>query len=100
MRALKRLFAKMTPASRLYFDTTNQTKTVDGGRASFLDKSPARTSRLRFAVPARIAHPRRRVSQARIRWAADCSILQDALRFSLLVLSSPTARPEYSRNLL
>jgi hypothetical protein len=28
-------------------------------------------SRLRFAVPARIAHPRWRVSQARLRWAAD-----------------------------
>src|SRR6266550_9526388 len=27
-------------------------------------------SRLRFAVPARIAHPRWRVSQARLRWAA------------------------------
>jgi hypothetical protein len=30
-----------------------------------------RMSRLRFAVPARIAHPRWRVSQARLRWAAD-----------------------------
>jgi len=26
--------SKIFPASRLYFDTTNQTKTVDGGRAS------------------------------------------------------------------
>src|SRR5438046_8178413 len=41
--------------------------TVDGGRAS----SPyVKGSRLRFAVPARIAHPRWRVSQARLRWAA------------------------------
>ena len=31
----------------------------------------SRMSRLRFAVPARIAHPRWRVSQARLRWAAD-----------------------------
>src|ERR1700679_11421 len=46
--------------------------TVDGGRASFLYL--LRMSRLRFAVPARIAHPRWRVSQARLRWAADYDI--------------------------
>ena len=33
MRALTRLWRRIFPASRLYFNATNQTKTVDGGRA-------------------------------------------------------------------
>ena len=90
----------------------------------------SRKSRLRFAVPARIAHPRWRVSQARLRWCRrlQALVLPEALRLSFsvssvaqLLLSVRTQRrslhdtaglfsalhtcsrqrsPEYSRNLL
>jgi len=108
MRALKRLLAKMTPASRLYFDTTNQTKTVDGGRASFLYKdeptpfrcsgphSPSKAEGVAgsYSMGRRIQHP-------------DCSI--QALQMlcgSLLLLYSglcrgfPTTQSGHLRNLL
>jgi hypothetical protein len=44
---------------------------VNSRRWSSVFPQPSGMSRLRFAVPARIAHPRWRVSQARLRWAAD-----------------------------
>jgi len=70
-------FASVEP-----FTTRRKQSTVTGSNTSF------RPAQLRFAVPAHIAHPRWRVSQARNRWAADHMLsggLDVHLRFSFLI---------------
>ena len=74
MRALTRLWRR---SSLLRVCTSiQQTRRKQSTVAERLSFNVHRMSRLRFAVPARIAHPRWRVSQARIRWAADFGFLK------------------------
>ena len=58
------------------------------------DPTPGK-SRLRFAVPARIARPRWRVSQARLRWVADYSSLSFARELCNESLVSSVAQADF-----
>lgn len=64
--------------------TRRKQSTVAESLGVACSKADFQPAQLRFAVPVHIAHPRWRVSQTRIRWAADfrLPIARAALRFS------------------